>query len=180
MYKIIDIFDNFYTRDEFDKVLKDSKSLKYFKSYQPNEYYYPNRLKAHPCHQTNVLTEQHKTYQILKNKLIHQLNIPVKNIKTFFRKTFSKEMKKSPSIEGIKHQDDGTYDLAAIVYLNTQSIKGGTNIFSDHQYQIEPDIIVGSKINRLIIYNASTFHSANTDLLDKTRIIQTIFVKVIK
>ena len=77
---------------------------------------------------------------------------------TFLRKIKLSELKQSPSYgQHRQHVDPQYYNLAGLVYFNSNSLEDGTKLYSD-SHSFEPTLIVGSKVNRCIFYRADTWH----------------------
>ena len=56
----------------------------------------------------------------------------------------------------------------------------GTKLFTTNKDQFEPDIVIGSKPNRMILYKASTWHEPNFDKNNEVRFIQPFFITLKK
>lgn len=180
MKKPIDIFENFYSEQDFGMMMFNAKMFAYNATYQPKTINFPNRLKAYPCYETGFFTDQTKPYNIFKNTFENLTNLKIKKCKTFFRKIISEEVSKSPiSKYGNPSHTDNEVDLAGVIYLNSFSLDDGTRFFSDY-HQIEPDLIVGSKPNRMVLYSGNIYHSAGYDPLSKSRLIQPFFINLEK
>ena len=79
-------------------------------------------------------------------------------INTFFRKTKLEECKKSPSWKQYKpHQDSKDFDIAGLIYFNSNQLKDGTFIYNDHT-DYEPTVVIGSRYNRCVFYNTQVYH----------------------
>lgn len=178
MLERIKIFDDFYSMLDFENMVYHSNTMKYETTHQPKMIPYPNRMKAMPCYETliedNIIRKTFiKTFESLTG-------LQIEKIATFFRKTLGKEIKESSFYKAgcPPHVDDSNlFDIAGLVYLNTYDINDGTKMFT-YKEQYEPDIIVGSKPNRMIYYKADILHSANYNLNIDERIIQPFFIKL--
>ena len=179
MLNKVNIIEDFYNDDDLGKVTLAYNLKSYTATYQPKDIFYPNRLKAMPCYETNMFASDDLILKMFVNTFQQKTNLNIENVFTFFRKTKSEEIQKSAFYKAGSppHVDDTIFDVAGLVYLNTFSIKDGTSIFT-YKNQYEPDIIVGSKPNRCIFYNADMYHTANYDLDNEDRFIQPFFIKL--
>jgi len=186
MIEPVKIYDSFYTNEELGLVGFEI-FLNYFKpNYQPHNNWYPNRFQAYPCYETGEFNTESLLYKMLHLKLNILLDNKIDILKTYLRKTISAEIEDKSifkSNSSLKHQDSisgNSFDLAGLIYLNTFSILDGTRLFTAHATQNEPDIVVGSKMNRLIIYRADTWHEPGYDKHSEVRYIQPFFIKLKK
>ena len=180
MKKPLEIFEDFYSEQDFGMMIFNSQILSYDATYQPKTINFQNRLKAYPCHETGIFTEGTQPYNIFKNTFENITKVKIKKCTTFFRKIISEEVSQSPiSKYGNPSHIDDKVDLAGVIYLNSFSLDDGTRFFS-HGHQIEPDLVIGSKPNRMIVYSGNIYHSAGFDPLTKDRLIQPFFINVEK
>ena len=184
MYKNVNIGEDFYPAEHFGLMQLNSKMLAYDACWQPAGIWYPNRLKAYPCHETKKWNDGSDIKKIFINLFEKISNVKVAQCATFFRKILSEEIKQSPIAKyGVlphqDNQDNDEWDLAGVVYLNSFSLDDGTRLYS-YQNQVEPDVIVGAKPNRIVWYDANLYHSAGHDFLTAERIVQPFFIKTVK
>tara|TARA_E500000318_G_C3488759_1_gene183453 strand:- start:74 stop:643 length:570 start_codon:yes stop_codon:yes gene_type:complete len=175
----VNIIEDFYSPEHYGIMQHFLHTTNMKALYQPNKVYYPNRLQAYPCWETEKFEENMMPYDIFKKTLELKTGFKTKEINSFFRTIKKSELEQSPFLgkdESMVHQDDkgGKIFFAGIVYFNSFSIKDGTRIYS-YKDQIEPDIIIGSKPNRCIIYRSDLFHSAGIDWRQDQRTVQVFF-----
>lgn len=174
MISKINIIDYFYSKDDFENLLGQSNTIEYEKTHQPKMIPYPDRMKAMPCYETKMMTSD-----IFKNTFEEKTKLQIENFGTFFRKTLGEEIKQSGfyNAGSPPHTDNNNFDIAGLIYFNTFDINDGTKLYSFKE-QYEPDIIVGSKPNRMIYYNADVLHTANYNVNINERIVQPFFIKL--
>lgn len=173
----INIIENFYSEEHYGIMQHVLHTAPMFAKYQPHSVYYPNRLQAYPCWETEVLIDL--PLNILKKTLELKTGFKIKQIDSYFRTIKKSELEQSPFLgrdESTVHQDDGR-QFAGVIYFDSFSIKDGTRLYS-YKHQIEPDIIIGSKPNRCIIYKSDLFHSAGIDWRQDKRTVQVLFFDV--
>lgn len=174
----LQVFDNFYNELEFNKIINESFSVEYNKTYQPYEEKFESRFDAYPCYE-NKINEKTDTYNIFLKNFNEKINLPILQLNLIYRKVLTSELKQSPfnnrSI-GLIHQDKDT-DIAGLIYLNNDSIRSGTSIHNSPNHLV-PNIIIGAKPNRFVCYTASYFHSANNNFLNEERYAQIFFIKL--
>lgn len=175
----INILDQFFSMLEFNTINYYFDNAKFNPTYQPGKIFFPNRLKAYPVWEYTI-EKNSDVYNIVSNKIKEKIGEEFKVNEIFFRKVYLEEILKSPFKNrsyGVMHDD--TFDdvvATGIVYLNTFSIKDGTSFFS-YKEQLEPDIIIGSKQNRCLFFDASMLHAVSIDLEERTRNILVFFLK---
>jgi len=182
MIEPIKIYDDFYTNEELGFIGFEIFSNYFTPSYQPFDNWYQNRFQAYPCYETKKFSNESFLYKMLYSKLNILLDNKIDKLRTFLRKIITAEIEDKSifkSISSLKHQDSD-FDLAGLIYLNTFSILDGTRLFTAHGAQNEPDIVIGSKINRLIMYKADTWHEPGYDKHTEVRYIQPFFIKLKK
>jgi hypothetical protein len=175
----VNILDDFYSMADYGMITSELKTTSMSGTYLPRNIYYPSRLHAYPCWETQPLPEDNLCYLIFKQTFMEKTNLKPKNIKTFFRKIVKKELEQSPFAgreEGLIHKDDEARHFAGIIYFDSFSIKDGTRIYA-YDNQIEPDIIVGSKPNRCLFYPTNVNHSAGIDWRKEERTVQVFFLE---
>jgi hypothetical protein len=177
---LIYIDDNFLPKDIFDDLfLKIKNNELYFEpTFQPKGYEYGNRFQAFPCYESYYLQIiDEKINNFIKTKIENLLNVETYDFRCAFRKVIIDELKKSKidTKYGLIHKDDGD-NIAGIISFN-QTVDGGTAFFN-YMWDKKPDITIGSKPNRFILYNAQRPHSTSTDFTYDERINLTIFAKV--
>jgi hypothetical protein len=158
-----------------DVLFKGSKNLldnlEYDATYQPSEVYYGNRFQAYPCYQTIVGEDETKVYKKELQRIIDRDF----DLRVIARKVLSKELIKSKvnTKYGLVHSDSNA-DIAGILYFD-QSVSGGTAFF-EHEWDKEPDIVVGAYPNRLLMYNAKRPHAPCQDFTFDERKILAFFI----
>ena len=85
---MINIIDNFYEDVDFNLAFTYAGMAPYKSKYQPSEVYYPDRLKAYPCYETNNLTIEDNIFNIFCSTFEKKSNLKIKKAKTLFRKIF--------------------------------------------------------------------------------------------
>ena len=174
---MINIIDNFYEGIEFNLIFTYAGTAPYRSTYQPNETYYPDRLKAYPCYETKALTPEDNVFNVFCSTLEKKSNLKIKTVNTFFRKILRSELDHIFKYKLSPHRDNKEYDIAGLIYLNTWNLKDGTNIYSMRD-QIEPDVLVGSKPNRCVFYKSDVWHGPSHDKKTEMRLIQPFFIKL--
>lgn len=171
------IIDNFYDKEVFSKIYALVKDYNFLKTYQPQSWRNINRMEAYPCYETNILTPDNFIFQQFVKKFQEKTLFKLKLIKTLIRKTYKKELSEGMKNKKIfePHQDEG-FDLAGIIYFDTENLNDGTIIYSNKK----PSIIIGSKPNRCLYYNALEWHQPNLDQETDVRIVQTFFITLEK
>jgi hypothetical protein len=182
MIEPIKIYDDFYSNDELGFIFFEALMNQFSVSYQPGDTWYQNSNDAYPCHQTKPFNEGSWIHSNLLNKLNPMFNNKIKTLKTFFRKIIRSEVFENrsqfKSDAPLRHQD--TSDFAGLIYITNFSIMDGTKLFTTDKNQFEPDIVIGSKPNRMILYTASTWHEPNFDKNNEIRFIQPFFITLKK
>jgi hypothetical protein len=183
MIQPIRIFDNFYSNDELGFIFFEGL-MNYFNiSCQPGEVYYQNPSHAYPCHETKKFDDKTLVYHTLIKKLNPLFDNKIKTLTTFFRKTLRSEILENKSQfksdAPLRHQDLDA-DFAGLIYITNLSIMDGTKLFTVNKDQWEPDIVIGAKPNRMIVYNSNIWHEPNFDKNIESRFIQPFFIKLEK
>ena len=174
---MINLIDNFYEKNNLGLVTINFINLHFNESFQSQSNYYGgDRLLAYPTYETANFKKSDFLYDVLKNTLEEKIKIKPLNIETFLRKTKLSECKKSPSWKQYKpHQDSEFFDLAGLIYFNSNHLKDGTFIFNSEQ-DFEPTVIVGSKYNRCVIYSTDVWHSPSMEQNVEERWTQPFFI----
>jgi hypothetical protein len=173
---VIHIIDNFYEESFFKKVITATEQLPFTASFQPPNSNTDDRLQAYPTWETKQLEKKDPIHIYVENTLKKLVHEPF-TMYTFFRKTLLSELKKSNSWEGLqRHKDEDYGFLAGVIYLNSNSIHDGTSLYNNFT-DIEPTLIVGSKTNRLILYNAQQPHSPGVKQWKEERLVQLFFLQ---
>jgi len=161
------IVDNFF--DDVDKIIKLSKTLKY----------YPRSQKENwPGLRTKSLHLTH--YGLFNDIVLKILNYyyPASQLKYDDAYVGFSKLKYGDEGKTRFHYDDDV-KLAAVIYLSEGDIKGGTTIFNNNN---KKQIIVGNTFNSMVAYDGNKLHGY-TSLLpfkDKERLTLNIFIKSIE
>ena len=143
------------------------------------EWQVSNRLQAYPVHESAQIPKSddpRSAYQIFKRTLEYKTNLKPLYIKTLLRKIKLSELKESAVFKNDRpHMDDETFNYAGLVYFNSNSIKDGTKLYSDER-DFEPTLIVGARVNRLVLYNTQQPHSTPMDQHVEERWVQPVFL----
>ncbi len=154
------IEDDFFPPEVFKNIQHDLVHQKgsFLPSFQPFHDSYYNRFSAYPCHEfTTKKYDQHAF-----DKISFILGCKIKNFSSFFRKTYTAELKKSPQVNGkygFLHYDD--QEFAAVLYFD-DSVHNGT-AFYNKWYEKVPYTEVGAFPNRIVLYHGRRYHSICTD-----------------
>jgi len=184
MIEPIKIYDDFYTNEELGYVFSESLINHFMTTYQPSCEWYQNMYSAYPCHETKIFTSDNLIYNFLLNKLNILLNKEIFKLTTFFRKIVKSDLTENSSVfksmSPLRHVDKDC-DFAGLIYLSNLSIMDGTKLFTvTGSSQFEPDLVIGAKPNRMIIYNGLISHEACFDKNNEVRIVQPFFIKLKK
>jgi len=181
MIEPIKVFDEFYEPMELGLVCLEAHLNNFNTSYQPGEAFVQNRLNAYPCYETKLLNEESSIYKILHSKLNLLLDNKIERLHTRFRKIYKNELENKSIFKNmsLKHQDE-KQDIAIVIYLNNFNIMDGTKLYTMGQNQFDPDIVIGAKPNRLIMYKSETWHEPCIDLNTELRVIQVAFIQLKK
>lgn len=182
MIEPIKVYDDFYLKEELGFIFFEALMNQFNFTHQPHAIWYQNSNHAYPCHQTKEFNEGSWIHSTLLSKLNPIFNNKIKTLKTYFRKTIRSEVldnkSQFKSDAPLRHYDNG--DFAGIIYITNFSIMDGTKLFTANKNQFEPDIVIGSKPNRMILYSASTWHEPNFDKNNEVRFIQPFFITLKK
>jgi hypothetical protein len=175
------IVDNFYKEEDFKFVITCSILNMYSKTWQPNNLAVLNKNNSYQCHETKVFEENDLISKIFINTFQEKTKLSIDFILTFFRKIYSSDLKNIFKYGMPAHKDPIKFDIAGIIHLNTSSLDDGTAIFSDmekNSFQIEPDILIGAKLNRCVFYDSQIYHKPLQDQNTEMRIVQPFFIKL--
>jgi hypothetical protein len=175
----LNIIDNFYSSEDFQYMITAALLNPYISSWQPYNKFFLSRANAYPCFETKEFQQNDITSAIFLKTLQQKTNLKIKTALTFFRKIYSKELDKIFKYGMYPHQDEKKFNLAGIIYYNSYGLDDGTGLFSDYSennFQIEPDVIVGSKPNRCVFYDSQIWHRPFQDKNTETRIVQPFFI----
>jgi len=176
------VIEDFYTAENFGLMSNFQRTCNMKGLHVPQNIYYPSRLEAFPTWESDDFEKDQIEYNLTEKTLIQKTEFKIKKIKSFFRKVLTSELLKSPykgRNESLIHQDSDNFDWAGVVYFDSFSIEDGTRLYS-YREQVKPDVIIGSKPNRCIIFKAALFHSAGIDWNKDSRTVQTFFLETDK
>jgi len=169
---MINVIDDFYPKPILGLMALKFLNLPFQGTWQSNQQYFHNREQAYPCYETFYLEQIDYGQAVFKEEFKKHTNIDILHMTTFLRKTKLEELKKSPSWgEHRQHIDPPYYDLAGLIYFNANSLKDGTRMYSN-DYDYEPTLIVGAKVNRCIFYRANTWHCPSMEQTVAERWVQ--------
>ena len=147
------IQDNFF--DNPDTIRNFALSLDYSPR-KPNQFF--EGVRSKPLHLLDK-----NLYNDICSKII-KIYYDYKNYEfeasVFFHKTREQDKKDTQWTNDKIHKDKAI--TAGIIYLTPNApVNCGTQTYTKVKNQFVPDIIMGNKYNRLIIYNAQEYHSAS-------------------
>lgn len=172
---MINLIDKFYTNEMLQQVFNQINLAEFFKSQQPTNKDL-DRFQCYPTYETNKLDTNNIIQKYMEEKLSKIINKKF-SLYSFFRKTLKSEVEKSLSYKYLaKHTDGIDIKYAGVIYLNSSSIKEGTYLY-DEMTDLEPTLIVGSKHNRLVMYDAHIPHSPSVEQWKEIRLTQPFFIK---
>tara|TARA_R110000822_G_scaffold73937_1_gene177861 strand:+ start:562 stop:1119 length:558 start_codon:yes stop_codon:yes gene_type:complete len=179
---MFNVIENFYEPNDLGLMVMNFLNLPFNATYQSKEVNYGgDRNKGYPCYESQILNEGDKNniycpYNMFKQTFEKKTQKKIIKLQTFFRKTRIKELKKSPSWKQYKpHTDSAIYDIAGLIYYNSNCIKDGTYIFNTKD-DFEPTVIIGSKYNRCVFYNSQQPHTPSMEQEVEERWIQPFFI----
>lgn len=176
---MFNLIDGFYDQNELGLVTINLINMHYNSTHQPQQKYFGgDRMLGYPVHETNYFTDSGPMcpYDIFIKTFTNKTNIKPLHLETFFRKTKLSECKESPSWKQYKqHQDSAYFDIAGLIYLNSNSLKDGT-LFFNSEHDFEPTCIIGSKGNRCVFYSAETWHAPSMEQSVEERWTQPFFI----
>jgi len=171
--------DNFYERSDLGLLVLGFLNLNFSPCFQSqHQWYGGDRMKGYPCHETSMLDTE--SSNIFISTFEKKTNLKILDHSTFLRKTYKKELKKSPCWGQYKqHVDHNSFDIAGVVYFNSNSIEDGTYFYHSKSCY-EPTAIIGAKVNRIIFYDSQTPHCPPMKQTTNERWSQPFFLKVQK
>jgi hypothetical protein len=176
---MFNLIDGFYNPNELGLIILNIMNLHFMPIHQSHQNYFGgNRLLGYPTHDTKKLANEGplSPYSIFIKTWKEKTNIEPLYIETFFRKTKLSECKESPSWKQYKqHQDGEHFDVAGLIYFNSNSLKDGTYIYNT-EYDYEPTVIIGSKYNRCVWYSSQQWHSPTMEQSVEERWTQPFFI----
>jgi|TARA_R100000231_G_scaffold3116_1_gene5748 hypothetical protein len=176
---MITIVEDFYSPEDLGIMSLYFMNTPFLESYHSKEWQVSNRLQAYPVHESAQIPKSddpRSAYQIFKRTLEYKTNLKPLYIKTLLRKIKLSELKESAVFKNDRpHMDDETFNYAGLVYFNSNSIKDGTKLYSDER-DFEPTLIVGARVNRLVLYNTQQPHSTPMDQHVEERWVQPVFL----
>lgn len=174
---MINLIEDFYDSIFLKKIIEDINNLTFKPTHQPKGIQLDHRLQGYPTYETDPLDSNNEIYKFLYKKLKPIVNKPF-IIHTFFRKTLLSEVRQSLSWASIQRHQDQECFLAGLIYFNTNSIKDGTYFYRNNT-DMEPTFIIGSKVNRCILFNPNIWHAPGLDSWKEVRLTQPFFLKEI-
>lgn len=175
----LQILDDFYEQKDFAFMMTAANINSYYTTYQPNNRYFTSRSNAYPCHQTKEFKSGEPTGDIFVKTFEEKTKLKIKNVSTYFRKIYSKELKNVFKYGIAPHIDPKIFNVAGVIHFNTFGLDDGTGLISNNEepyIQIEPDIIIGAKPNRCVFYDSQIYHKPLQDPNTEIRIIQPFFI----
>jgi len=171
--------EGFYSKNDLGLLVLHFLNLHFHAKHQSHEVYFGgDRMLGLPVYESDHLTDQGESspYNIFLKTWKEKTNITPLHFSTFFRKTKLSECKKSPSWNQYKpHQDSLSFDLAGLIYFNSNSLKDGTYIYNNRNDN-EPTVIIGSRLNRCVWYDSQTWHSPTMEQSVDERWTQPFFI----
>ena len=171
--------EGFYSKNDLGLLVLHFLNLHFVSKHQSYELYFGgDRILGLPTHESEILEDNNESspYNIFLKTWKEKTNIIPLHLQTFFRKTKLSECKESPSWKQYKpHQDHDIYDIAGLIYFNSNCLKDGTYIFNN-KTDYEPTIIIGSRLNRCVWYNSQTWHSPTMEQSVDERWTQPFFI----
>ena len=160
------IVDNFF--DDVDKIIKLSKTLKY----------YPRSQKENwPGLRTKSLHLTH--YGLFNDIVLKVLNYyyPASQLKYNDAYVGFSRLKYGDKGKTRFHYDDDT-KVAAVIYLSDGDMKSGTTLFHTEK---DKQIVVANKLNTMVAYDGKKYHGfTSLKTVKKERLTLNIFIKSIE
>ncbi len=176
---MINVINDFYEENRLGLIIINFLNLPFQSKQQPINIYFGNDSRlSYPVHETTILSkgEGLTPYNIFREEWEKKTNIKPLYIRTFFRKTKLTELKESASWKQYKpHTDQEYFDIAGLIYFNSNFLKDGTHIFNSKE-DYEPTAIIGAKYNRCVFYNSLTPHSPTMEQKVEERWTQPFFI----
>jgi hypothetical protein len=171
--------ESFYKKNDLGLLVLHFLNLHFTAKHQSHAVYFGgDRMLGLPVYESYFLSDEGESspYRIFLETWKEKTGIQPLYISTFFRKTKLSECKKSPSWKQYKpHQDTEEFDIAGLIYFNTNCLKDGTYIFNN-ETDHEPTIIIGSRMNRCVWYNSQVWHSPTMEQSVDERWTQPFFI----
>lgn len=92
----VNILEDFYSPENYGMMQHFLHTTNMKALYQPITVYYPNRLQAYPCWETESFKENTLPYDIFKQTLELKTGFKTKEINSFFRTIKKSELEQSP------------------------------------------------------------------------------------
>lgn len=175
---MINLIDGFYNPSNLGLMAVNFLNLHFQSSHQSSGIYYGgDRLLSYPTHETEYFKKGNNLdpYEIFKKTWEEKTNIKLLHLETFFRKTKLNECNQSPSWKQYKPHQDLHYDLAGLIYFNSNRLKDGTFIYNKES-DYEPTAIIGSRYNRCVFYKCDIWHSPSMEQSVEERWTQPFFI----
>lgn len=176
---MLSIIDNFYEPSDLGLMTLNFVNIPFLPTYHSKEWPVSDRMQGYPCYESEQIKyEESKisAYQIFYNTFIKKTNLKPLVVETLLRKIKLEELKKAPIYKKERpHRDNENFDLAGLVYFNSNSIKDGTMLYN-FETDYEPSVIAGSRVNRCVFYSTNQPHSAPTDQWVEERWVQPFFL----
>lgn len=176
------VIDDFYSKENFCNMMTAANLFNYKKVWHPSNVKYFNKTHGYPTYETDVFDFDFPLLNLFKAELLLKTGLKPKKIKTFFRKIYNSDLDKIIKYGMSPHIDTGC-ELAGVVYYNSFGLDDGTGLYTSTEEnfkQIEPDIIIGAKPNRMVIYNSNIMHKPLQDEQNSLRLIQPFFLELDK
>lgn len=176
---MISLIDDFYEANRLGLMVLNFLNLPFQSKHQPIKNYFGNDSRlSYPVHETDILNkgEGLTPYTIFTEAWEKKTGIKPLFVFTFFRKTKLSELKESASWKQYKpHTDQEYFDIAGLIYFNSNFLSDGTHIFNSKE-DFEPTAIIGAKYNRCVFYNPLTPHSPTMEQKVEERWTQPFFI----
>ena len=179
---MINIVNDFYEPNNLGLIILNFQNLHFESKHQPcTKYFGGDRKLGYPVYETVALKKgdeenELNPYNIFIKTFEKKTNLKPLYVNTFFRKTKLSEVKDSPSWKQYKaHQDDFHWDIAGLIYFNSNFLRDGTFIYNTLD-DYEPTLIVGSRYNRCVFYDPKIPHSPTMEQNVEERWTQPFFL----
>jgi hypothetical protein len=170
------LIEDFYEPNELGLVVLNFINLYFKPIYHSKQEFYQDRLQSYPCYETDWCNDDDYLKKVFIKTFEKKTNIKILHCLTFLRKTKLNEFKKSASWGRLSpHVDTDIWDLAGLIYMNSNSIKDGT-LFYNNKQDYEPTAVIGSKLNRCVYYSSMQPHSPSNKQHVEERWIQPFFI----
>tara|TARA_R100001509_G_scaffold24983_2_gene13063 strand:+ start:83 stop:649 length:567 start_codon:yes stop_codon:yes gene_type:complete len=154
---MVNFVDSFYGLNDLGLLTLNFVNSRFIPSVQPRgSFHGGERMKGFPCYETDDIPKD--MLNILNKTFEAKTNLKILDSKSFFRKTKKEELKQSPCYGQYRaHTDASTYDIAGVIYFNSNTLDDGTRFYKTDQCY-EPTAIIGASVNRCIFYSTETWH----------------------